>query len=53
VLERKEGCRRSAGHPDLRVDVLHVMVGGAGRDMQPLGDLAGWANSESRSRGLA
>ena len=41
MLDGEQGGRAPGRHPDLRVDVLDVVVGRLGRDHQPLGDLPG------------
>jgi len=41
VLHRPESGGGSGRDADLRVDVLDVVVGGLGRDHEPVGDLAG------------
>ena len=41
VLHRPQGGRGSGRYADLAVDVLDVVVGGLGRDEEPIGDLAG------------
>ena len=38
MLHREQGRRRTRGHTDLGVHVLHVMLGGAARNDQPLPD---------------
>src|SRR5262245_8953909 len=39
VVRSPDGCRRTRGHPDLREDVLQVVVDRLGRDAQRLRDL--------------
>ena len=52
VLVREEREPRPAGDADLRVDVLHVVLGGAARDHQPLGDLRVRAAGRDQPRDL-
>jgi hypothetical protein len=58
VLHREQGRRGPAGHADLGVDVLHVVLGRPPGDDQALGDLgmlqlSATSPSTSTSRALA